>query len=413
MLYYELKKVWVKPGTKIALLVLAALTAVMCVFAVRDVFYVNENGEREYGMEAARKLRAAKKEWSGTLTEKVISKAIAENIRIASTEEGRSSDVTQSNIAYSWGQGIEDIRWMMVRSYCKFRESDYYAPDHLKPEDAADFYGNRTLHLKEWLDSDEAEYMYSQEEKDFFIEQYEALEVPFEYDYSDGWQSLLAYMSGVVMLVAMTVSFAVAGIFSGEFANKADSVFFVSYHGRKKAVAVKLQAAVILTTLVYWAAILCYSAAVLGILGADGAGVVIQAGGKWIKWKSFYLLTYGQLYLLTVLGGYVGVLFMMLLTMLSAAKTKSTALPVTIPYLLIFLPTFVKNIAFSGNLMNKILGLLPDQLLQVNNAVDYFNAYRVGGKTVGVLGILFALYILLSLILYPLIYQIYRKVEIK
>lgn len=122
MLYYEWKKIWVRPGTKTAMLILGCLLALVCFFAVRNVYYVNENGDSEYGIEAVGKLKAAKKEWSGVLTEEVIAEVISENRRIKATEEGQSDDIRQSNIAYGWGQGFQDIRWMLMYSFCRFRE---------------------------------------------------------------------------------------------------------------------------------------------------------------------------------------------------------------------------------------------------------------------------------------------------
>lgn len=65
MLYYELKKIWVKPGTRTAMLILVGILAITCYFAIHGVYYVNENGEDVYGTEAVQKLKAARKEWSG------------------------------------------------------------------------------------------------------------------------------------------------------------------------------------------------------------------------------------------------------------------------------------------------------------------------------------------------------------
>lgn len=56
MLRYELKKIFVKPSGKIALLLLAVLLGVVCWFAT-DVGFINEQGERETGIQAMRKLR--------------------------------------------------------------------------------------------------------------------------------------------------------------------------------------------------------------------------------------------------------------------------------------------------------------------------------------------------------------------
>ena len=38
MLYYELKKIWVKPGTKIVLLILAITLVLSCYFAIHGVY---------------------------------------------------------------------------------------------------------------------------------------------------------------------------------------------------------------------------------------------------------------------------------------------------------------------------------------------------------------------------------------
>lgn len=403
MLYYELKKIWVKRSTKIALLLLAGVLALVCYLSA-DVYYVNENGDTEYGVAAIGKLKAAKKEWAGLLTEEVIADIIEENIRINGTPEGSSEDVKMSNIAYGWKQGFTDIRYLLMCSYCKFQEADVYRPDSLVPEDAATFYENRILHLKEWLDADEQHYRLSEEEKAFLLNRYETLETPFQYDYEEGFKKAFEYSAMVIMLTTLILGFMAAGIFSGEFGNKADAVLYASYHGRKRAVAAKLWAGLLWITILYFAIMLLYSFFVFGYLGADGAGSPIQIR----QWKSFYHLTNLQEYLLIVFGGYVGMLFSMLLTMLVSAKTKSTALAATIPFIIIFLPSFIFSDALADIWM-KVVGLLPDRLLDMNQSISLFSLYSIGGRVVGGIGILFVLYGAVSILLGPLIYQIYRK----
>lgn len=200
MLYYELKKLWVKPGTKIVLLILAVTLAVSCYFAIHGVYYVNENGENEYGIEAIHKLKAAKK---------------------------------------------------------------------------------------------------------------------------------------------------------------------------------------------------------------DGAGLLIQASP--MGWKSFYLITNWQEYLLIVFGGYIGTLFILLLTMLVSARTKSSVIAVTIPFILLFLPSFIGG--SSMKMINKILGILPDRLLDINQTANLFALYQIGGKVMGSLHVLPVLYGGLALLLIPIVYQVYRRLS--
>ena len=81
-----------------------------------------------------------------------------------------------------------------------------------------------------------------------------------------------------------------------------------------------------------------------------------------------------------------------------------------VPFVLIFLPSFLANI--SGATAQKIIGLLPDQLLQTGTTLNLFNLYSVGGKILGAVPILLALYSLLTVILWPVIYREYRHQQI-
>ncbi len=121
---------------------------------------------------------------------------------------------------------------MLVRSFGKFREYDYYLADQLETGDASKFYDNRVLQLKEWLDGD-AKDTFSEEEKAFLIHSYESIETPFYYDYFAGWDALFEFFPTILMV-----------------------------------------------TVVYWVMVLLYTGIVLGYLGADGAGLVIQTSGR-------------------------------------------------------------------------------------------------------------------------------------
>lgn len=78
-------------------------------------------------------------------------------------------------------------------------------------------------------------------------------------------------------------------------------------------------------------------------------------------------------------------------------------------FILLFIPSFLSGIS----VLSKVLGLLPDQLLQISEAVNYFNLYQMGGKVVGAIPIIMILYFVLYCVLLPALYQMYRKAEIK
>lgn len=407
MLKYELKKVFSRTSNKVALLLLLAVMCLTCYFAL-GVSWVDENGESHKGPAAVAQLKAAQKEWAGYLDEEAIRRVIAENLRIQSMPEAQSDNVRDSNITYGRGQGIMEIRRLLNCSFAdRFREYNYYRMDALTPEDAPKFYENRTRLLQGWLD-EEAENHFSEAEKAFLIERYESLEIPFYYDYALGWTQLFEFAPTIVMITMLVLGYLVAGIFSNEFIWKSDAVFYASLYGRDRAVRAKLQAGFCLVTGIYLVTFLLYSAVVLACLGTDGWNRAVQASPG--DWKCFYHITMWQKYLLTALGGYIGCLFISFLCMLVSAKTRSAVVAVMLPFVLIFLPSFLSNI--SSSTVQKIIGLLPDQLLQTGSALNLFNLYSLGGRILGAVPILLTVYGLLTVFLWPVIYREYRNKQI-
>lgn len=407
MTYYEIKKVFSKRGNKIALVFIFAVLAVVLYFIVGENEYVNQNGDAETGFAAIGKIRELKKEWSGDLTEDTIRKVIEENARISQTPEVQSDDFQQNNIAYCKKQGFMDIRNLLNYDYGSFDDYNYYLADSLSPDDAADFYSNRIKNLKEWLEED-GKGQFSEKEKNYLIRKYEALETPLYYDYQAGWKSLFQYAPSIIMIMTLVLGFLCAGIFFGEFQQKANAIFYSSYYGRNKAVWAKVKAGVIIITVIYWVVMLLYTTLVLGMLGADGANCPIQSAIN--GWKSIYNITNGQEYILIVFGGYLGCLFMLSLSMLISAKTNSAVIAVIVPFGLIFLPSFLSGTSLP--LLNKVLGLLPDQMLQMNQVVKSFHLYEIFGRVFCAVPVLIILYAVLTVAAVLGIYLIYRKREV-
>lgn len=407
MVKYEWKKIFSRTGGRAALVLLFVFVGITCLFAA-DISRVDENGEPQTGPAAVAALKEARKAWAGELDEERIREVIAENRRIQDTPEARSENVTENNIAYGWQQGIEEIRDLLNCSYAAgFREHDYYRANSVTEEEAALFYENRVRLLQEWL-ADEAKDQFTEQEKAYLVRQYETIPTPFSYDYITGWKQLFTFAPTVVMLTMLVLGYLVAGIFSGEFAQKADAVFFTSIYGRDRAVLAKIQAGFLAVTSVYFAAFLLYTAAVLLYLGADGWNLAVQV--DWGSWKCFYHLRIWQKYLLILVGGYLGCLFLSFLGMLVSAKTRSSVPAVMVPVLLIFLPSFLGNL--DSPVVSKVISLLPDQLLQAGTALDYFELYTIGGKVLGAVPILLTVYTILTILLLPALYQGYRRKEI-
>lgn len=410
MVRYELKKVFGSVGGKIALILYIAVLVLSCWLSSTgsvnlDVKWVNEQGESEYGPSAVKKLREAQKKWEGWVDQEKLTRMIQENQRINATPEAKSDVVQQRNIAYGWKQGFAPIRGLVNYSYANgFREYDYYIADRITAIHEEAFYANREKLLKDWLydETDTGYSTYSEPEKQYIIQQYEKLETPFYFTYHEGWYQLLENAGYIPSLGILILGFLLAGIFSNEFKWKADSVYFSSLYGRNKATVAKIKAGFLLVTVLYWSAMLVYSLFTLCYLGFEGASCVIQ----WEVWKTIYNLNMWQVWVLTLICGYIGNLFLAFLTMWISAKTKSTVFAVTTPFILIFLPSFLEGMA---NWLDKILDLMPSHLLEFYQNLGSFKILTIFGKVFRTLDVSIPLYLILSVLLIPMMYLEYRR----
>ena len=413
MVRYELKKIFGSFGGKVTLVLYAAVVVLSCWLAAAGELnvgseWVNEQGSHETGPAAVKKMQAARAEWTGWLNQDMLTRAVQENARINATPEAQSNDVRQNDIAFGWKQGFDPIRELINRSYSPgFRRYDYYTADGITAIDEHTFYSNRVKLVREWLNdkSDVGESTFTQQEKDYIISQYESLQTPFYMEYHDGWYQLLENGIFIPMLGILILGFALSGIFSGEFKWKADAIYFSTTYGRTKGTSAKIKAGLLLITLLYWAGILVYSLFTLTYLGFGGGNTVIQVR----LWKSLYNITMRQAWVLAVSCGYIGNLFLGILTMLISAKTKSAAVAVSMPFIVIFIPVILQG---TVDALSTFASLMPSTLLEFYQHLSTFDLVTVFGKVFRVADLCIPLYILLTLILIPILYREYRTKQI-
>ena len=401
MLRYECKKIFSRSKNRIAVLVMAAVLAVTSILTINRVEYVDENGQSATGITAAAKLRAAKNEWTGYLTEEVLQKALTENNRINQSEQAQSEDIGEQNKAYAKKQGFADIVDVISSAFSEYRNYDYFAANHVSVEDVGTVYERRIDVLKDWLDSGEE--TYTQGEKDFLIHQYETLDTPFYYEYADGWEALLQNISTVLLILALIIGFLIAGIFSDEFQTRADAIFFSSKLGRGRAILSKIAAGLLTATVFYFVFTLLYTCIVLAVLGADGAGCPIQLD----MWRSSYNITYFQAYLFIVTGGYIAVLLSSVLAMLVSALSHSTTVAVMVPFILLCAFPFLSRIITLPGLCS----LFPDQLLQIYVDLRESSLFDLAGRVVTAPMVMIPVYTVISLLLLPVLYHAYKRTE--
>ena len=280
----------------------------------------------------------------------------------------------------------------------------------LKPEDLSRFYKNRLTSLSTFL-HEEGNWgyaNYTDEEKQYITDRYCFLQVPFEVGYQEGWVQVSKHAPSLMKFCIILLSFLLAGIFSDEFTWKTDSVYYNTYHGRTKSVAMKLLLGFLIITLVYWLCMGSFSMVVLSTLGSDGAEHFIQSCSE--TWNIRYSMTFRQYYWLILGAGYLGFLFYGFLIMWISAKTRSSVFAVLIPPLILLLPMFLHEIY--SYFMRKVIGLLPHWLMDIGQALRYQYLYKVGGQITCLVPIILILYFCLTMVLICLCYWEYRHKQI-
>lgn len=409
MLLFEVKKVLSKPLNKAALLILAAVLIIGSFLTIRDVKYIDADGNSSTGISAARHLQEEKNQWEGYLTEDVLKSVIQENTAVSTSPEAQSDDIQENNKATAMGQGISDIRELINLAFGEINNYDYYRINSVSEDEVGSLYEQRIAGLKNYLNRDDVTEAFSEDEKEWLINKYESLDTPLYYEYADGWKALLdsQYLPTLMMITVLIIGFLVSGIFSDEFTWKADSILFSAKLGRGKAVLSKMGAGFLITTVLYWSVVLLFGLIILAVLGFGGGECAVQTGLS--NWNSIYNITYFQDYLLTTFGGYIGSLFIVTLAMLVSAKTHSTVFAITIPFILTCIPPFVGRLeAFA-----RIMTLFPDQLLSINKNLEDFSLYHIGGNIFGGVTVIIPLYLILFCLVFPILFIVYRRTQIK
>jgi len=400
---FEIKKVFSKTLNKVLFLIMTVLVVLMSLQCVNDARYVDESGNTIKGIVAARNLKEEKNKWKGYITEDVLSKIIATEHEIVSSADYNSDDVTKQEIAYSKMQSYDDIRHIINENYSGWDDYDYYKIDNMSSSDVSGFYNRRIELLKSYFAE---EPNMSDEEQDYYLEKYETINTPLYYEYCDGWKSIIAdnYMVPILLIITVATGIILCGVYAEDFRYNSAAIYFSTAYGREKGTKGKLQAVIAVATAIYAFEILLYTLIVLGGLGFSGGGCPIQL----YKWKSYYDITLAQGYLLSVIGGYIGLIFIVLLAAFLSAKTKNILVGAIVPFVITCLFPFIGRIP----VLIPIFQHFPHMILQVSQLFKYLIVYNVSGHLVGIIELLFITYFVLSVFLIPINMRVFKKIKV-
>ncbi|MGI5873728.1 MAG: ABC transporter permease [Bacillota bacterium] len=386
MLKYELKKILNKRMNRVLLAVAMLLMVVFSIFAI-DSFRARTEGtggEIVTSLSAARIMVADKNRWQGELTPEVIAKSV---------ESRQAGDYqSTSDIIYSTSR-------MLVGEFSDL--DDYEAILSADSAQIASIYETYHDNLRAMSE----EYGDTPEKQTFLMEQYEKIDTPFTYEAYDSWDNMLMYATNCGLILIIVISFITAGIFAEEFQYKADAVFFSTRYGRSKAVHTKIRAGLIIATLVYGIGIGLLSAISFSVMGTSGASTAYQ----FFQPYAVYSVTFGQMYGILVLSGYIASLLAASVSMLIASKTKTMSIAIIVPAILFYVSPFLgRALPF-----RTFFSLTPDQLMNIVNCARIPYIYQVGSIVFRQIPFIIVFYAVIAVAFLPIVYRNYHKLLLK
>ena len=398
MLKYELKKIFSKRINQILLAAVLVVTVIYSGLAIGSMSYTDEEGQNHTGIEAGRLLAEDRNQWKGELTTEKISEVI--------TAYRELSVKYPDGLPYEeWGKQVQsyydiyDFVIDIMTPDSEWNESVLY---QLSDEQLKDIYTIYQGNMRKMAE----EYGTTPEKKNFLESIYEKVEIPLTYAAKDSWDTMTMYAQTYVLLMAVIIGFLTAGIFSGEFRSGTEDVFLAAKYGRSKAIKNKIIAGILMATVVYWIGVGLLSFISFAVMGTSGFFTPYQLGDPY----SIYVMTYGEYYLLILVGGYIATMFCAVLTMLVTVKMHTPNLAVCIPFFLLCMMPFI---ARALPAFDAFFNLLPTVLTNIFNAVRTPNLFQIGPFVFRQISFLMVLYSVLFIVLLPFIYRSYSRYGIK
>ena len=394
MVKYELKRIFTKRLNRLLLVVAVIIGVVMSVFAVTSEWYADSEGINHETPDAIRRLTQDKNQWKGELTGDVIAQIVADRQEIARDYPDEAPDTVYGERI----QAYSDITQMVDT----ILGGD--APGALQgitTDQAKEIYSIREQYIEQLIQK----YGDTPEKQEFLRKQYEKTDTPFYYEPADSWDNMRLYATTYGIILVVLIGFLAAGIFSDEFSLGADAVFFSCRYSRTRAVRSKILTGLLMATVIYWAGMALLSGISFAVMGVSGFNTPYQVDSPYC----IYNVTFGQLYLIILVCGYIASLLSASVAMLLSAKTHSANIAVCVPFILFCVSPFIgRALPF-----DTFFQLTPDQLVNILNCARRTYIYQIGSLVFRQIPFIMLFYTLAAAVFLPLIYQCYRRYGLK
>lgn len=367
LVYYEMKKIWRRKSTGIVFLLM-----LLCIIAINFVF-VSEQGcygedcTSLHGLDAISEKRNIEHALAGPLDPQRLQMTFQSYI------ENYVNQEYESNAAYlqSYVKNVQPYREILdlIRGVCTPNTYDLSALDALSSEQAGAFYETRQNNIRAILDSGS----YTAAEKEKILEMDSQISVPFAFDYTKGWETLLTRVFSLLfMLIALATCIIISPVFSYEYQVGTDAIMLPAKRGRGATVRAKILACWIVTSIVYVVTVLIGAGIIAAAFGLLGWNCDFQI----LSLNSFYDVQVWQVVLYGIGINYIVILSVMTFAMLLSSICKTTFTAVIISTLCTVAPMFFPT--SQNAIISRLVALLPAKAMMTYSVFSSYDVYSIG-----------------------------------
>jgi len=193
----------------------------------------------------------------------------------------------------------------------------------------------------------------SEKQKNYWLKMSNRVKTPFQYGFFEGWEIIISCFD-LLIIVILSVCFAIAPVFCGEYQAGTDALILSGKYGKTKVITAKIASSFIFGILSFTLHILLAYGLPLAAFGTDGWNLPVQIANTAIP----YPFTFFKTVIINTTIIYLVLIAMISLTLLLSAKMKSTYLVLMVLVAVLIIPLFLSPNGTTG-VYNLILFLLP------------------------------------------------------
>lgn len=366
----EHKKLWRKGSTKICV-VLCFVYGVIFI-SVLDYQWFSFGSSHAYespfgndfdGYSNIRERQAYAKKAGGELTEEALQKLVQDYQQFVAEEREEELKKTDWSAVEGWlGTLYPELESKSIDAY-------HLMMEYVETEKLTGIYERREQAVRNFLEANGQ----IGAEKDYLLDMDRKVKTPFRYEWTNGWELLLAYkLDELGMLMALFLAIVLSAVFAGEWHNNMGSLILTMKNGWQKIASAKIGSSILFVMELCLLIFTGNVAAQLFYMGTGGYDMPIQ-NIKMIAVAPMNMLQaelYEYAYVLLGAIGYAGIV------MLISASVKNHAAALLLSLAVVYTPMMIAQ--YLPLSLQKTMDLIP----LAGSAADIFrtNTFHIFGK---------------------------------